>query len=159
MNRKERKEVEIDRKLKKVFDDVKMIYFPRWKAGAEWRVYRNHPRVRDRIGIRAVCLPDKKIIVVKLPNRRDYVNLIHEICHAVTNSNYHKKKWRARMNKIADRAEQLGQKELAEYIRGETKEYLNEPRNLRDYILLGDGTWQSERELKPETIYLENLNV
>lgn len=109
--------------LTAVFNDVKKTYFPKWKTGSEWRVVDKHPILKNVI-LQGICLPEEKVIVIHLPTDA-YVQLTlaHEICHAVTGSKYHDKKWRDRFTQVANRAEQLGQIDLAHYIRKDMDEY------------------------------------
>ncbi len=112
--------------LTPLFNEVKKTYFPHWKAGNEWTVRRNHPRLRGKI-LQGICMPQEKTIVIKLPSKKyERAVLAHEICHAVTGSKYHGKKWGDRLSMVANKATQLGQKEFAGLVREDLKGYRNE---------------------------------
>jgi hypothetical protein len=116
----------MSKSLTSVFNDVRKVYFPHWKAGDEWVVRRNHPKLKGVI-LQGICFPEEKVIVVRLPSKNyEYPVIAHEICHAVTMSKYHDKKWRDRFSKVADQAEHLGHKAFADYIRNEVESCRNE---------------------------------
>jgi hypothetical protein len=82
------------------------VYFPRWKP---WEFKY------DRFfGIEGFCDSDHRTIIVQ---KLDPVLIIHEICHAVTDSG-HEKKWQDRMLKAAITADTVDP-EIASRIRDE----------------------------------------
>ncbi len=114
----------------KEFQYIRNTFFPTWDHKGQWRLelvdYLN--------GATAFCRPEPKTIEVlksvdldKLP-----LILIHEITHAVTSCG-HGKPWLSRMSKAAQRAEQLGMKDLAQQIRS-SLDWYGEARHYRQAI-------------------------
>lgn len=113
-------------KLKKAFEYVRDTFFPKWDKNHHWKVRLN--RLMPSGG-RAD--PDTKAIVLSaLPDDIDslYMILIHEICHAVTQSG-HTKKWTNRMINARDKAQELGLIILSNMLSEEINIY-NDPSNV-----------------------------
>ena len=110
--------------MRRHFDQIRRLFFPRWKAGATWRLSN-----RSRRRVHGYCDPKRRVIEVVLrpdePDERDRL-IIHEICHAVADSG-HGKKWQARMELAAKRADALGRRRLAQLLREEVEGYRRAP--------------------------------
>jgi hypothetical protein len=108
--------------LVNIFYNVRKEYFPRWDKINLWKVIDKVPVDT----LKGQCDIDKKLIRINLSraqNNTDIeVTLCHEICHAVTDA-FHGKKWESRYNRIADKAETNGRRELAQLIRSEINSY------------------------------------
>ena len=109
--------------LQREFNNVVGTYFPRWKSSSQWRVVKKHPLLKEHF-FQGKCLPEEKVIIINLPTDVYlYSTLAHEICHAITMSKYHDKKWRERYIKVAKQAEKVRDMPLAYYIREEIDYY------------------------------------
>ena len=110
-----------------VYKQIKNDYFPRWDCDNEWQL----KFVDDLHGAQASCSSELKTITLV----KDYfihpsaskinqlkVILIHEISHTTTRG-FHGEEWITQMEKTADRADQLGEIELAQFIREEVDRY------------------------------------
>lgn len=107
-----------DSDLRKAYNFVHSNFFPKWRK-RKWRFFKV-PRHRAF----GTCDGERKIICVRNYKYGIFLFklLIHEICHAVTNSS-HGKKWLQRYSKAAERAKSLGYNELAEAIQVEVEMY------------------------------------
>ena len=108
------------RELSKASLYVRSTYFPRWDRKSEWSV-----QFSDDLGtVDGSCdMANKKIDIRRAINPGEvYLVLIHEIAHAVTGGG-HGKRWQARMEKAAQRAENIGETALAESLRKEVGGY------------------------------------
>ncbi len=98
------------------FLEIKRLFFPRWDRDNHWRVSK-----RSKRRLHGHCDTERRVIEIVIqysdPDKRDKL-LIHEICHAVADMG-HGRKWQARMEKAAQRADQLGRHRLAELLREE----------------------------------------
>ncbi len=105
------------RALRRAFRDVRKIYFPRWDLRGQWAVkkVRHLPVSAPVIAYTNHSL--KTIFVNYLPKSKDilYSLLIHEICHAITSGQHHKR-WEKRMMKSADKATKMDNIQLAKLI-------------------------------------------
>ncbi len=108
-------------KLVNIFNEIRSCYFPRWDIKKEWRieVKARHPREYG------FCDSPNKVIYVHPLWAEEgdgdlYVLIIHEICHAAA-SHWHDNKYQARLLKAADKAQYIGETELADKIRAEVK--------------------------------------
>ena len=113
--------------LKKPFEFVRKMFFPRWDRARRWGVKRVwHLPAQGRCD-RA----SKNILIKDRPPHEDelYCLLIHEICHAVS-SPYHGRRWQDRMMKAGDKADKIGHKELAEMLDEEVKRQRLIPKNI-----------------------------
>lgn len=92
---------------------VRNNFFPRWDKDYKWRViYKNSP-----CGKKGNCDSDKKVIYIApwLRGNELIDTLIHEICHAVTNSG-HGKLFLQRLSKAEEKAKAMGLNDLAIFI-------------------------------------------
>jgi hypothetical protein len=105
------------RVLQRAFRDVRKNIFSRWDLKNEWTVkkVKHLPISAPVIAYTNHSL--KTIFVNYLPNNKNslYSLLIHEICHAVTSGQHHKR-WEERMVKSADKASKTGNIHLTELI-------------------------------------------
>lgn len=108
------------------FDYVRKTYFPRWDRKKEWKLQV----LEDVDGAEGRCISDSKTIKIRhATESRLRPLLIHEMAHAAASVG-HDKKWQARMEKAAQKAETIGEAELSSQIRKEIESY-NDPENLR----------------------------
>jgi hypothetical protein len=102
------------------FFEIKRLFFRRWDRHGLWRV-----STRSRRTVHGRCDREGRVIEIVVqhadPDERDKL-LIHEICHAVADMGLGKK-WRARMEKAARRADKLGRHRLAHLLREEITAY------------------------------------
>jgi len=111
-----------------VYKQIKNDYFPRWDCDNEWQL----KFVDDLYGAQASCSSELKTITLV----KDYfihpsaskinqlkVILIHEISHTTTRG-FHGEEWITQMEETAERADQLGEIELAQFIREEIDRYV-----------------------------------
>ena len=103
-----------------MFDEVCRDYFPRWRGSIHWQVrVESRGQWVDAQGKMqytteaGYCDKDNRTILLKCPSK---ANLIHEICHAVAGLGHGKRFW-TRMRKAVQRAEELGEAELAGELR------------------------------------------
>ena len=71
--------------MKRIFDNLRRQYFPRWRAGRFWKV-RSGSYAGSGSNCDCSCRPHIKTIFMDLPKSDPTFvwKLIHEICHAVT---------------------------------------------------------------------------
>lgn len=86
-----------------LFEFIRTTYFPRWDRAHEWTTEWGNAGHDCK----------KKKIVTKNGDRE---SMIHEICHVITSLS-HGKRWQARMEQAAQKAESIGNAELAKGIR------------------------------------------
>lgn len=102
------------------FREIKRLFFPRWDRENRWKL-----RIGSRRNVFGHCDVERQVIEIAVqyeaPDERDRL-LIHEISHAAADSG-HGKKWQARIEKAARRAEELGRHRLAELLREEIVNY------------------------------------
>jgi hypothetical protein len=93
--------------LARQFQSIRNLYFPAWRNGSNWRICEYEGK--------GYCDRDAKTIKVggATENYSLPVLIIHEIAHAVTTGG-HSDKWVNRMRKAAERAADLGDKQLAD---------------------------------------------
>ncbi|MGA8830550.1 MAG: hypothetical protein ACLQT6_16420 [Desulfomonilaceae bacterium] len=114
--------------LESVYNQIKNDYFPRWDCNNEWQL----KFVDDLHGAQASCSSELKTITLvkdcfihqsafKINQLK--VILIHEISHTTTRG-FHGEEWITQMEKTAERADQLGEIELAQFIREEVDRYV-----------------------------------
>jgi len=110
----------------RVFDYVRKTYFPRWDRKKAWKLQV----LEDVDGAEGRCISDSKTIKIRYTTEsRLRPLLIHEIAHAAASVG-HDKKWQARMDKAAKKAETVGEIELSLEIRKEI-ESCKDPENPR----------------------------
>lgn len=108
------------------FDYVRQTYFPRWDRKKEWKLQV----LEDVDGAEGQCRYESKTIKIRYTvESRLRLLFIHEIAHAAASVG-HDKKWQARMEKAAQKAETIGEFELSGEIRKEIEGY-EDPENLR----------------------------
>lgn len=99
---------------------IRSAFFPRWDKKSQWRV----KEVWD-LPSEGRCETEGKLIFIRPQTEKDkdtlYLLLIHEICHAIAPN--HGDRWRKRMLKAANRAEELGRHGLSEMIRQDAVAY------------------------------------
>jgi hypothetical protein len=109
-------------RLNSVFDEVKRTFYPRWDTANEWKARRKGRLSHGYTGT-AMCSRETKTIDIS----RSYVAqddeelrclFAHEICHAVTTAS-HGQEWQRRLLRVADRASELGQKQLVDKLHRE----------------------------------------
>ena len=113
-------------RLHNEFEYVRTTFFPHWDTGRQWDI-RYVPKSPS--GGRA--LPDTKIIgLSSVPEDIDslYLVIIHEICHAATQSG-HSKKWIRRLGTARDKAKELGMLSLSEKLQQEINYYSDPTRS------------------------------
>ncbi len=105
--------------LRKAISNVRKTFFPRWDLRSQWRIRWGDLGKGD-----GNCDFELKEITISagLNRRKLTLVLIHEVAHAVTRDG-HGKKWKARMERAAQQAEEQGQAELAEALRAEVEWY------------------------------------
>lgn len=99
---------------------VRKTFFPRWDMRREWTI----KRVYD-LPSHGLCDSRPKNISLQFISENDddlHKLLIHEICHAVTNSG-HKKTWQNRMLSAADTAKKIGREHLSKILYEEVRGY------------------------------------
>ena len=106
------------------FDWVRRVFFPRWKAGAEWKLLVQQ---RTDYGLElGFCESELRCILVSPSLRSNHLafrlTLVHEVCHAVTSA-AHGKKWSRRMLSAAKVAETIGETRLAVDLNKEVESY------------------------------------
>lgn len=106
--------------IKKHFQEIKRLFFPRWDREGRWRI-----RISSRRRGHGHCDTDRRIIEIMVqhddPDERDCL-LIHEICHAVASCG-HGKAWQRRIEKAAVRADEIRRDDLAKLLRQEIVNY------------------------------------
>lgn len=106
--------------MRKHFQGIKRLFFPRWDQQGLWRV-----STTSRRRVHGHCDPDRRVIEIVVqhsdPDERDRL-LIHEICHAVADLG-HGMVWQRRMEKAAVCADELGRPRLAQLLREEVANY------------------------------------
>ncbi len=93
---------------------IRKTFFPRWDRERQWRIVADSQMIAM-----GKCFRDSRLIKIPyITSREDdlYELLIHEICHAVTDD-YHSRRWKARMLKAAEKAENIGFPSLGEVLR------------------------------------------
>jgi hypothetical protein len=107
-------------RLLKAFDYIRKTFFPRWDKERKWTVDLDwHLPSIGR------CNRDlKKIVIGGMPKNQNrlYLWLIHEIGHVWCYG--HAKKWQDRMLKAAQKADSIGNKILANFLRNEVNAYI-----------------------------------
>lgn len=102
--------------MKRHFHEIKRLFFPRWDRQSVWRL-----RTTSTRKCQGHCDRERKVIEIVArhidPDDQDHL-LIHEICHAVTKG-FHGREWQSRMEKAAERADELGRTRLAKLLREE----------------------------------------
>lgn len=102
--------------MKQHFHEIKRLFFPRWDRQNEWKL-----RTTSARKCQGHCDRERKVIEIVArhsdPDDQDHL-LIHEICHAVTRG-FHGRAWQRRMEKAAERADELGRTRLASLLREE----------------------------------------
>jgi hypothetical protein len=98
-------------------------FFPRWKAGQQWRVRIG----RGRIAAAGFCHTDQRVVEVAQvpvdPDERDAL-LIHETAHAFRGcGGSHGRTWQGRLLRAARRARALGRERLATLLETEVEDY------------------------------------
>ena len=101
--------------LQKDFAKIKRLYFPKWDKRNEW-----HIKFDNSLPCSGQCDTESKLIKVCQRSERQLL-IAHEICHCFATG--HGKTWQARFIKVADKAESLGNTELARTIRAEVESY------------------------------------
>jgi len=131
-------------RLHDAFEFVRSTFFARWDTDRQWKI-----KYAPRLPSDGRADPDTKIIfLVSVPKELDllYLILIHEICHAVTQSG-HSKKWIRRLGTVRDKAKELGMLSLSEKLQEEINLYANPTgmmsltaanvyRSIRDYVMV-----------------------
>jgi hypothetical protein len=131
--------------VRRQFDDVKRLFFPRWDREGHWRVTT---KTRRSAASHGICDLKRRVIEISArPTDADEMDrlLIHEICHAVAVRPGHGKEWQARMEKAAQKAEKLGRSCLAQLLREEIAGYQNQSSTaeLKDaYDSIVDWVWE-----------------
>jgi hypothetical protein len=104
--------------LKRAFEQVRSDLFPHWDRKGLWRV-----KAVPFLAPEGKCdILKKTILIRKIPDSISELKLllIHEICHH--NASGHGAKWYRNMQAVAQRAETIGQQEIAKLIRKEIEE-------------------------------------
>jgi hypothetical protein len=113
--------------IRRNFQDIKRLFFPRWDRQGRWQV-----STRSRRTVHGHCDSERRVIEIVFQHadadERDKL-IIHEICHDVADLG-HGKKWQARMEQAAKRAEALGRHRLAQLLREEIVGYQQAPTSL-----------------------------
>ena len=112
-----------ENRLQEAFQYVCKTFFPRWKAQG-WTA-----KLDLSIGAFGYCDSEsKRIKVGGVPPQDDILHqiLIEEICHAVT-TGAHGEQWQTRMEKAAQKAQEIGREDLAQMLRGRIKSERNRP--------------------------------
>lgn len=141
------KKADLHKKLKNIYNQIKLVFFPRWISGKEWKV-------KIYIGKRPFngeCNRLKKIIYINLDevqksNNYLKVLIIHEICHAVTRKgDGHGFKFQERYIKAANRAEAKGMKVISKMILNRIKK--------------NKSLWDKQEEQKKRLRELKKANL
>jgi hypothetical protein len=108
------------------FNYVRKTYFPLWDRKQEWKLQV----LDDDDGAEGHCNAESKTIRVQYTAKnRLRLLFIHEIAHAAATYGGHGKKWLARMEKAAKKAESIGEIELSGEIRKDVESY-RDPENV-----------------------------
>jgi hypothetical protein len=105
-------------RLVSAFETLRNKFFPRWDKTGLWKCRVDRRRVGD-----GICCLATKTIYINPGAENLMVTLIHEICHALAPRMNHGGGWQQRMEKVASRAEQLGELSLAASLRSEVTQY------------------------------------
>lgn len=114
--------------IEKLFETIRKTYYPNWDAGGEWTVKLLPSRDPSLRFAQGRCDDEAKTILINeyqtacTDSEKVELLLIHEIAHAVTQPN-HRIAWRNQMESVAEVAEGIGRKRLAELIRQQIREY------------------------------------
>lgn len=106
------------------FRRIKKLFFPRFDRDNRWRAKSSSKR-----NVHGYCDSEHRVIEIAHnfsddPDELDLL-LIHEICHAFASS--HGKMWQDRMQKAAQRADEIERHELAKLLRDEILAYQRSP--------------------------------
>ncbi len=131
------------KRLQKAGDYIHKTFFPLWDQKGQWAIKEDYKLLGQ-----GLCSEDKKTIFLQFVSSKNddlYLLLIHEICHAVTNSS-HGKKWFDRMLKASNRAKEIGLKNLSERLLNELVGYKEAPPINAKYVYgtIEDWVIQSE---------------
>ena len=98
--------------LREKYQYVRTTFFPQWDRKRQWKAQLSGGPFASN----GSCESETKTININWEtDPKDLVLvLIHEIAHAVARD-YHGKKWQARMEKAAKRAEEIGEAAVREY--------------------------------------------
>ncbi len=110
--------------LAQMFAEICRDYFPRWRNAVHWQVRAGSRAqwveaqgdTRDTTE-QGYCDSEKRTIWLSDPSK---ATLIHQICHAITGSGHDTRFW-ARMRQATQRAEALGETDLAAQLRREVE--------------------------------------
>lgn len=114
------------RLLRSEFEAILATFFPRWRAGARWRVRaRTVTRADGEHGAADDATRTISIApwVVREGGNLLALVLIHEISHAVVRFNVHGVTWRRRMEQARATALRLGRESLAGALAEELEKY------------------------------------
>lgn len=107
-------------RLQQHWQAILAAYFPRWRAGSQWRC-----TTRTRRTAHGHCNRERQVIEIGFVSEDDDaldLLLVHEIAHAVT-SGSHGKVWQRRIALAAVAARKLGRTRLAELLDQEIVNY------------------------------------
>ena len=133
-------------RIQKQFMDVRKKYFPRWDKRCEWKIaYGTHVQLRDSTGycdsvVKTVFLHGG--VFPNMPEAGQLTLIIHEICHDVAAAS-HNRTWALRMKRASERADSLGELEVAENLRNDIDSYFCNDLSL-EYNLIGILTFLEE---------------
>ncbi len=106
--------------IEAIFEGIRSLYFPRWDRKREWTaMYGTAIQCRYNTGY---CDSNAKTIYLDersldaMPIAGVQAILIHEVCHDVGAAS-HNREWAKRMESAAQRADDLGEFEVAEILR------------------------------------------
>jgi hypothetical protein len=132
-------------RLLKFFNEIRSYYFPRWDIERKWAI-EERTRRPGTIEDGGCDTENKTICVSPLREHSDgelYVLIIHEICHAVTTL-YHGKKFKSRLLKAANKAQDMGNLTLAEKLRAEANLYApGRDSAYTVYCAIEDAVWDA----------------
>jgi hypothetical protein len=105
--------------LNEMVEFIRKTFFSRWDNERRW-TFRLSPKVAPESGR---CIIERNLIRISPSQSNPMALLIHEICHAVCPNCSHGSGWQRRMLKAAQRAEDIGNPELGQWLRREVEQY------------------------------------
>jgi hypothetical protein len=109
--------------LQRIFRYARTTFFPRWDRFGAWRCQIADPRR----SIDGLCLPEKRVIHIRRGVEHPLGVVIHEMCHAVCPKVSHGRPWQKRMLKAAQRAKEINDIPLADFLLNDANLFGNSP--------------------------------
>jgi hypothetical protein len=128
--------------LEQLFEQVRRVYFPRWRRGKSWSVRFGTPPGRSRDS--GYCDSETRTIWIAVDDEKVELVIIHEITHAIVPGHGHGVRFQRRMQKAADDAEAQGNAALAAALRHEVAICAASPVHHVSYVYgeIRDHAWE-----------------